>query len=49
MPLRQWIRSANYAIEGILHASRTQRHLRYHFFSAAAVLIISYILGISRT
>ena len=48
MPLRQWIRSANYAIEGILHASRTQRHLRYHFFSAAAVLIISYILGISR-
>jgi len=48
MPFRQWIRSTNYAIEGILHASRTQRHLRYHFFSAAAVLIISYILGVSR-
>ena len=48
MPLRQWIRSANCAIEGILHAAKTQRHLRYHFFSAAAVLIISYILGVSR-
>jgi diacylglycerol kinase len=48
MPFRQWIRSANNAIEGILHAARTQRHLRYHFFSAAAVLIISYILGVSR-
>ncbi|NCO67059.1 MAG: diacylglycerol kinase [Nitrospirae bacterium CG_4_10_14_0_8_um_filter_41_23] len=49
MPFRQWLRSANFAIEGILHAAKTQRHLRYHFFSAAAVLILSYILGVSRT
>lgn len=49
MPLRQWIKSANFAIEGILHAAKTQRHLRYHFYSAAAVLLISYILGVSRT
>lgn len=49
MPLRQWVKSANFAIEGILHAAKTQRHLRYHFYSAAAVLIISYILGVSRT
>ena len=49
MPLRRWIRSANFAIEGILHAAKTQRHLRYHFYSAAGVLIISYILGVSRT
>jgi diacylglycerol kinase (ATP) len=49
MPFRQWLRSANFAIEGILHAAKTQRHLRYHFFSAAAVLILSYILGASRT
>jgi len=48
MPLRQWIKSANFAIEGILHAARTQRHLRYHFYSAAAVLLASYALGISR-
>lgn len=49
MPLRQWIKSANFAIEGILHASKTQRHLRYHFCTATAVLLLSYALGITKT
>jgi len=48
MLFRQWWKSANFAIEGILHAARTQRHLRYHYFSAAAVLLLSYMLGVSR-
>lgn len=48
MPLRQWWRSTNFAIEGVLHAAKTQRHLRYHYFSAAAVLLLSYALGVSR-
>ncbi|HZV47641.1 MAG TPA: diacylglycerol kinase [Thermodesulfovibrionales bacterium] len=48
MLFRRWWRSANFAIEGILHAAKTQRHLRYHYFSAAAVLLLSYILGVSR-
>ena len=48
MPLRKWIKSANYAIEGILHGAKTQRHLRYHFFSAALVLFLSYLLGVTR-
>lgn len=48
MPLRKWIDSANNAIEGILHAAKTQRHLRYHFYSAVAVLVLSYILGVER-
>jgi diacylglycerol kinase (ATP) len=48
MPIRRWFISANNAIEGILHAAKTQRHIRYHFFSAAAVLVLSYILGVSR-
>lgn len=48
MPLRKWLKSANYAIEGILHGAKTQRHLRYHFFSAGLVLFLSYLLGISR-
>ncbi len=48
LPIRHWVRSANFAIEGILHAAKTQRHLRYHFFSAAAVLLLSYIFGVSR-
>jgi len=49
MPFRHWLRSVNFAIEGILHAAKTQRHLRYHFYTAAVVLLISYILGVSRT
>lgn len=49
MPLRKWVKSVNFAIEGILHAAKTQKHLRYHFYSAATVLIVSYILGVSRT
>jgi len=48
MPFRQFVKSVNHAVEGILHAAKTQRHLRYHFYSATAVLLLSYILGISR-
>ncbi|MDA8079083.1 MAG: diacylglycerol kinase [Nitrospiraceae bacterium] len=48
MPFSQWLKSANFAVEGILHAARTQRHLRYHFFSAAVVLLFSYIVGVTR-
>lgn len=48
MPLKRWIKSANFAIEGILHGTKTQRHLRYHLYSAAGILVLCYILGISR-
>lgn len=49
MPLRKWIESANNAIEGILYAARTQRHIKYHLASAAGVLVLSYALGVDRT
>ena len=49
MPFRKFIKSLNFAIEGILHAAKTQPHLRYHFYSAAAVLFVSYLLGVTRT
>lgn len=48
MPFKRWIESANNAIEGILFAAKTQRHLRYHFYAAIAVLILSFILGIKK-
>ena len=46
--MKRWIKSTNFAIEGILHGAKTQRHLRYHLYTAAFILILSYILGISR-
>ncbi|GBE00387.1 undecaprenol kinase [bacterium BMS3Abin07] len=48
MPFRNWINSLNNAIDGILHTAKTERHLRYHLYAAASVLIISFILGINR-
>jgi len=49
MSLRKWIDSVNNAIEGILYALKTQRHLRCHFYLAVAVFVLSYILGVERT
>jgi len=48
MSFKQWLKSANCAIEGILQAARTQRHVRYHLFSAVAVLLVCYVLGVTR-
>lgn len=47
MPLRKFFESTNYAISGILHAAKTQRHMRYHLYAAILILIISLFLGIS--
>ena len=47
MPLRKWIQSTNYAIDGIIHAAKTQRHMRYHLYAAILVLITSFVLGLS--
>jgi diacylglycerol kinase (ATP) len=49
MPLRKWIESVNNAIDGILHTAKTEKHLRYHLYSATTVLILSFLLGVSRS
>jgi diacylglycerol kinase (ATP) len=48
MPLRKLVESANYAIEGLLHAAKTQRHVRYHFYAAIIILLLGLVLGITR-
>lgn len=47
--MRRWLESINNAIEGILHAAKTQRHIRYHLYSATVVIFTSYVLGVNRT
>ena len=47
MKPKSWFESANLAIEGILYAARTQRHMRWHFLAAVGVLVASLVLGIS--
>jgi len=41
---RNWLESLNCAIEGILYAAGTQKHMRYHFIIAIALLLVSLIL-----
>lgn len=49
MPLRRWLDSVNHAIEGILHAAKTQRHVRFHLYAAAGVMVLSFGLGVTGT
>ena len=47
--MKRWLENINNAVEGILHSAKTQRHLRYHLYSATIVLLFSYIVGVNRT
>lgn len=44
--IKRYYESINYAIEGILHSARTQKHVRLHLFSAAFLLLFCFALGI---
>lgn len=41
--------SVNDAIEGIIYAFRHQSNIRFHFLATALVLVLSVVLGVSRT
>lgn len=42
-----WLESLNCAIEGILWAAKSQRHLRYHFVAAIAVLLLALFFRVT--
>jgi diacylglycerol kinase (ATP) len=46
-PPHRFIDSANFAIEGILYAARTEKHMRWHFISALILLISVLFLKVS--
>ena len=48
MKPKSWTEKANVAIEGIIYAVKTQRHMQYHLFAALAALILSLLLNISQ-
>ena len=48
MPVKRFVKSMNFAIEGILHAARAQRHIRYHLFASMLLLLACFTLGINR-
>ena len=48
MKPKSWYESANVAIEGILYAAKTQKHLRWHFVSAALVILLGLYFGLGK-
>ncbi len=48
MKPKTWVQRVNFAIEGIIYAVKTQRHMRYHLIAALAALILGLVLNISR-
>ena len=43
----RFIDSANFAIEGILHAASTEKHMRWHFISALLLLLSVLFLRVT--
>lgn len=48
MKPKNWVQRVNLAIEGVIYAVKTERHMRYHLFTALAALILGLVLNISR-
>lgn len=46
--MKRWLEALSCAIEGILVASKTERHLRFHLYSAAALLVVCFTFGINK-
>lgn len=40
--------SFRYAVEGIVHVFRTQKHMRFHFFTVVLVLLIGLVLRLGQ-
>jgi len=43
-----WFDAANNAINGILQAARTQRHLKFHLVAAFSVLLFCFAVGVDK-
>lgn len=46
--IRYWFESANNAIEGIMHAARTQKHLKFHLFASFFILLFCFLIGLDK-
>ena len=46
--LRKWTDSIGYAIEGVLYASGTQKHVRLHFSVIIILLIFCFVIGVEK-
>jgi diacylglycerol kinase (ATP) len=47
MKPESWLETLNCAVEGILRAVRTQRHMRWHILACLSVLVLAPCLAVS--
>ena len=48
MLLRNPLNGFKYAMEGVVHVFRTQRHMRFHFLTLVLVLVVSLVFHLAR-
>ena len=41
-----WLETLNCAVEGVIHAVRTQRHMRWHSLACLGLLLAAPALGV---
>lgn len=46
--MKKWLDSVDNAIEGILYAAKTERHIRFHLYVAAVLLVVCFTFGINK-
>ena len=46
--LRNPMNGFKYAVEGVVHVFRTQRHMRFHFLTMVLVLVVSLVFKLKR-
>lgn len=46
--LKNPLNGFKYAIEGVVHVFRTQRHMRFHFLTLVLVLVVSLVFQLAR-
>ena len=44
----RWFAAADNAIDGILQAAQTQRHLKFHLLAAFSVLLCCFVIGLEK-
>ena len=48
MRLKNPLHGFKYAMEGVVHVFRTQRHMRFHFLTMVMVLLVSLLFGLRK-
>lgn len=46
--MKRWLEAADCAVEGVLYAAKTERHVRFHLYAAAVLLLVCFTFGVNK-